>query len=153
MKAITIRQPWASLIAAGIKQVENRSWRPAVTPLTLAVHAGAKRMTHPDADRYGSATYSAILAVVTVTGAHHPGDDCGTCCTMYGRADAVWHWTLDDVMALPSPITATGRLGLWTLDDDVATLVEDVLTAPAGAAQRLGQQLVAVPDLHRRPVV
>lgn len=27
MKAITIRQPWASLIAHGIKDVENRTWK------------------------------------------------------------------------------------------------------------------------------
>jgi hypothetical protein len=26
MKAISIRQPWASLIVAGIKDIENRSW-------------------------------------------------------------------------------------------------------------------------------
>ena len=27
MKAITIRQPWASLIAHGIKDIENRTWK------------------------------------------------------------------------------------------------------------------------------
>nr|WP_254884213.1 MULTISPECIES: ASCH domain-containing protein [unclassified Bacteroides] len=26
MKAITIKQPWASLIVHGIKDIENRSW-------------------------------------------------------------------------------------------------------------------------------
>ena len=27
MKAITIKQPWASLIAAGLKDIENRTWK------------------------------------------------------------------------------------------------------------------------------
>lgn len=27
MKAISIKQPWASLIAHGIKDIENRTWR------------------------------------------------------------------------------------------------------------------------------
>lgn len=27
MKAISIRQPWASLIAHGIKDIENRTWK------------------------------------------------------------------------------------------------------------------------------
>ncbi len=27
MKALSIRQPWASLIVAGYKDIENRSWR------------------------------------------------------------------------------------------------------------------------------
>jgi hypothetical protein len=26
-RALTVRQPWASLIIAGIKDVENRTWR------------------------------------------------------------------------------------------------------------------------------
>jgi hypothetical protein len=29
MKCLTIRQPWAELIAAGIKRVENRTWKTA----------------------------------------------------------------------------------------------------------------------------
>ena len=27
MKALTIKQPWASLIASGIKDIENRTWK------------------------------------------------------------------------------------------------------------------------------
>ena len=27
MKALSIKQPWASLIAHGIKDIENRTWR------------------------------------------------------------------------------------------------------------------------------
>ena len=27
MKAISIKQPWASLIAHGIKDIENRTWK------------------------------------------------------------------------------------------------------------------------------
>lgn len=27
MKAISIKQPWASLIAHGIKDIENRAWK------------------------------------------------------------------------------------------------------------------------------
>lgn len=29
MKVLTIRQPWATLIALGEKQIETRSWRTA----------------------------------------------------------------------------------------------------------------------------
>ena len=42
MYTITLHQPWASLIALGIKTVETRSW-PAPARLvgqTIAVHAG-----------------------------------------------------------------------------------------------------------------
>lgn len=49
--AITIWQPWASLIAAGAKQFEFRSW-PAPRALIgrrVAIHAGARRMSLPEA--------------------------------------------------------------------------------------------------------
>lgn len=41
MKAISIRQPWASLIVAGIKDIENRSWTTAYRGKVL-VHASKK---------------------------------------------------------------------------------------------------------------
>lgn len=42
MKALTIRQPWASLIALGVKTIETRSWRApqALIGQTIAIHAG-----------------------------------------------------------------------------------------------------------------
>ncbi|SFM09617.1 ASCH domain-containing protein [Pelosinus propionicus] len=39
MKAITILQPWASLIACGAKQIETRSWATQYRGL-IAIHAG-----------------------------------------------------------------------------------------------------------------
>ena len=41
MKAITIKQPWASMIVEGIKDVENRTWRTSFRGRVL-IHAGAK---------------------------------------------------------------------------------------------------------------
>lgn len=39
MKAITVRQPWASLVAAGVKTIETRSWATKYRG-PLAIHAG-----------------------------------------------------------------------------------------------------------------
>lgn len=41
MKAITIHQPWASLVACGAKKIETRSW-PTSYRGPIAIHAGAK---------------------------------------------------------------------------------------------------------------
>ena len=42
MKAITLHQPWASLIADGRKTIETRSWAPPRTLIgeRIAIHAG-----------------------------------------------------------------------------------------------------------------
>jgi hypothetical protein len=39
MKAITIKQPWASLIVAGVKDIENRTW-PTNFRGRVLIHAG-----------------------------------------------------------------------------------------------------------------
>jgi len=41
MKALTIKQPWASLIAHGIKDIENRTWRTNFRG-RIYIHASAK---------------------------------------------------------------------------------------------------------------
>lgn len=55
MKAITIRQPWASLIAHGIKDIENRTWKcPAKHIGTrVLIHAAVKTSDFWDFPNYG----------------------------------------------------------------------------------------------------
>ena len=45
MKALTLYQPWASLIAHGVKTIETRSWAPPrrLIGQRIAIHAGRKR--------------------------------------------------------------------------------------------------------------
>ena len=42
MKALTLHQPWASLIACGAKRIETRSWPPPKSLIgkRIAIHAG-----------------------------------------------------------------------------------------------------------------
>lgn len=42
MKALTVRQPWASLIAIGAKRIETRSWRTSFRG-PIAIHAAKRR--------------------------------------------------------------------------------------------------------------
>lgn len=45
MKALSIIQPWAWLIAKGVKDIENREWRcpSAMIGKTFVIHASSKR--------------------------------------------------------------------------------------------------------------
>lgn len=49
MKLITLHQPWASLIALGIKEYETRNWN---TPYRgeILIHAAKKTITQPSLD-------------------------------------------------------------------------------------------------------
>ena len=45
MKTLSIQQPWASLVCAGIKDVENRTWKAAQVPGRILIHASSKKVT------------------------------------------------------------------------------------------------------------
>ena len=57
MKALTLHQPWASLIACGLKTIETRDWPPPrrLIGQRIAIHAGRKREVsgnlHPESLR------------------------------------------------------------------------------------------------------
>ncbi len=56
MKAITIWQPWASLLACGAKQYETRSWATSYRG-PIAIHAAKKNVldySRPDKRTAGS---------------------------------------------------------------------------------------------------
>ncbi len=53
MKALSIRQPWAWLVAAGIKDIENRTWRTSYRgPLLIHASAGMTRQEYEDAFQF-----------------------------------------------------------------------------------------------------
>ncbi|HTE57036.1 MAG TPA: hypothetical protein VK698_39555 [Kofleriaceae bacterium] len=128
MRALTIKQPWAGAIAHQTKRVENRTWK------LPAKHHGARILIHAGAERDRWAVvhgdhldvYSAIVAVATLTGCHWAESD--RLCSPWSQDDA-YHWTLDDVIALPQPVPAKGRLGLWAPDAELITAVEQQLQA------------------------
>lgn len=48
MKAISIQQPWGTLICCGLKDVENRKWAAKRLPMQVLIHTGAKRQPFTD---------------------------------------------------------------------------------------------------------
>lgn len=119
MKALTVRQPWAGAIAHQAKRVENRTWQlpSKYWGARILIHAGGQ----PDrfATVYGEHldVYSAIVAVATVTGCHYDNGN-QVCCSYWAQPD-LYHWELADVIALPEPIPAKGKLGFWTPDEEI----------------------------------
>lgn len=111
MRALTVRQPWAGLIAQGVKTTENRSWRTHYRG-ALLIHAGTR--WDPTASDYDPADFGArgvIVACAQLVDVHR---DAG-CCRPWG-ASTGWHWVLADIEALAEPVPASGALGLWRPD-------------------------------------
>jgi len=106
---LTVRQPWASLIVAGIKDVENRSWRTNYRG-RLGIHAG-NGIDHDALDMYGhffhkQLIHGALIGSVTVV-------DCISTSRSKWAEPGKWHWVLSDPRSLARPRPMSGRLGLW----------------------------------------
>lgn len=128
IKAITVYQPWASLIAIGAKTVETRSWS-TVYRGPLAIHA-AKKVVPNDDPYYCSVLsaaglahdalpYGAIVAICRladcwqITSANCP------CYPEFAFGDyrpGRFAWKLADIRRLAPPVPATGRRGLWNVN-------------------------------------
>lgn len=139
MKAITIWQPWASLIALGEKKFETRSWHTKHRG-PIAIHAGqSTKALHLALLQEPFTSVLEGAGLVTELGAQMPlgalvaiarltrviGIDNNAERRQIRAAGAEhemafgdyrfgrWAWQLDDVYRLPAPIPVRGMPGLW----------------------------------------
>lgn len=134
MKALTVCQPYAQLIALGIQMVENRPW-PTHYRGPLAIHAG-KSPKWRDRDlefRHGiepeDMAFGAVVAVVELVCCLRIRD-VRRCRVPLGLewvrrhafTSGPWCWVLgEEVRRLAAPVPWRGERGLWELPDTALT--------------------------------
>lgn len=130
MIALSIKQPWAALIAHGIKDVENRSRRTNYRGKIL-LHASAKSALPRDAKTYDLLTAAQWRAVQNmhlqawyINKAWRNGDiigeaeivGCVNDSTSIWAEPGQWHWQIANarIYTFDEIITdVKGKLGLW----------------------------------------
>lgn len=121
MKALTICQPFAELVARGEKRVENRSWRTHYRG-PLAIHAGRSRAWLKTYRPIDGLTFGAVIAMAELIGCV-PVGELGTLLdrslVSHPHAHGPWCWILGDVQRLATPVASNGRQGLWDLPPNV----------------------------------
>jgi hypothetical protein len=114
MKALTVRQPWAGLIARGIKDVENRTWIPNLNlGDRFAVHAGRWDDIEPtdvDLDHPICRAHGLIVCTVRLVDVRRDAQ------SRWARAGA-WHWVLDQPYMVNDARHMRGWRGLWELHE------------------------------------
>lgn len=142
MKAITLTQPWAQLMADGRKHIETRSWAAPRHYLgdLLAIHA-AKGWTRDDILQASIWKYDAdalprgaIVAAVRLLECRST-DRVGSFDLPEGHerlyGDYSPHrfaWYTAFVSKLDAPIKCAGHLGVWDVPDDIAEQIESQLS-------------------------
>lgn len=122
MRALSLPQPWATLIAMGEMRWLTRPWRTAHRGL-LAIHA--RRQPHPEMlarrwYRLGRLPLGAVVGVVEVVGCH--AVDLLPAKTLEGSlcpAEPGW-WAWELASARPvSPVVCVGGRGLFELGSTI----------------------------------
>jgi activating signal cointegrator 1 len=135
VKALTLTQPWATLVAIGAKRIETRSW-PTKYRGPLAIHS-AKTLTEDDFYLIRTRPFfTALESILDLNDERNVyglpfGCVVAICelirCWKISKYEAIpepehsfgdytpgrYAWLLADVKLLPSPIPARGMLGLW----------------------------------------
>lgn len=140
MNALTLWNPWAELIAAGLKQVETRSWKPpadigdllicsARRPFRLEldvrdldvqarIWSALERIGHP---RGVGLTYGFAVAVVNVSAVYATEDlrlKVSEDELAFGDySTGRFGWVLSNVRRIKQPFHVMGRQGLFSIDD------------------------------------
>lgn len=141
MKALTLTQPWATLVAIGAKKIETRGW-PTSYRGPLAIHAakGFPKWAKETCDEYefaaelGSSVIPVGVMLATCrlvsciptrelqTNRVIEVDPAAKCENFFlsdlertfgDYAPGRWAWLLADVKRLSDPIPIKGALGLW----------------------------------------
>lgn len=125
MKAITICQPYAHLIAIKSKRVENRTW-PTRYRGPLAIHAGKSRdwLMGIDEIVYPDMVFGAVVATAKLIACLHIDqiergdyDKQFPWIREHPHTEGPWCWVMDNVVALPIPLPWKGAQGLWEIAD------------------------------------
>lgn len=146
MKAITLYQPWATLVAVGAKKIETRSWYTKYRG-QLAIHAAKSYPKKLKALENWEPFKSALYPDNIYT---YPCFSCGCIVAICNLVDCMlitsshmvsmrmsigiplpsepefsfgdytpgrYAWILEDIKRLPKPIPARGRQGIWEWDE------------------------------------
>jgi len=126
MKALSLHQPWAWLVAGGLKDVENRPWRTWYRGL-LAIRATRDQgpsyyaeavrqiaeispgLALPDRRQLA---YGSVIGLVNVRGCERQSESPW----FWGP----WGWALIWARRIDEPVACRGQRGIWTLPLDVA---------------------------------
>jgi len=162
VKALTLWQPWASLVAIGAKRIETRSWSTNYRG-PLAIHAARSTKGHEawlhepfrsTLEAYGyrvpfNAPHMSVVAIcelVDILPTEDVRDVIASSERAFGNYEAGrYAWLLQNVHRLGVPIRAKGAQGLWTWDfsdeaDTILRLVDGGTDHPA-RPQRIVAQL------------
>jgi predicted transcriptional regulator len=130
MKALSIRQPWATLVVNGDKNIEIRSWRPRnmAFPQRIWIHAGrqidmemlAESAITPDLPRGAIIGEVMMTGIIRYTDREHWLKDLSRHLNRPDRyKKGLYGFILSEPKPCPVPVGLKGRLGFFDVPLDL----------------------------------
>ena len=126
MKVLTIKQPWATLIAKGYKEYEFRTWKTKYRG-DILIHAG-KSIDKKAMSRFEEYNLdypqSRIIAEVEIVDCIKVDKEFNEMINklnspVYGSKERTGYaWKLDNIKKMNIDMTITGKHGIWYIDLD-----------------------------------
>ena len=145
MQALTIHEPWASLLVAGKKRYETRDWQRNYRGL-LAIHSGKQSVdpfdyplgldeildeleitqTNLNNNKGKIIAIAKLKAIIPMTNQFIKQQ------SDLERLTGFWQpgryaWEITDIKSLSEPIAARGLPGLWTVPDEIYVQIQQQL--------------------------
>ena len=131
MKVLTLRQPWATLVAEGIKKYEFRSWKTKYRGKVL-IHAGTG-IDKEDMKKYDNMNLDfpsrRIVAIVEIEDCLELTDELNKKIIdenniAYGRKVRTGYaWKLNNIKKIDYDKEINGQLGLWNINLDEEKII------------------------------
>jgi hypothetical protein len=132
MKALSLWQPWASLIYDGRKTIETRHWE-MLHRGPLAIHA-AKKVDRGACEEFGydpdTIPRGAVLCIVSVQGCLRFPHKLAKPDAYGDFADGRFGILMTMLKKFDLPVKATGHQGIWHWDENAEYEVWDVGAKP-----------------------
>lgn len=125
MKVLTAKQPWASLIVEGIKDIENRTWNTNYRGRIL-IHSSKMPEKGLPCEVLNSMQYSVVFtanslnALVGENGVILGSIEIVDCVLNHPSIWAevgTYNWVLANPIKFETPIPAKGQLGFWEFNE------------------------------------
>ena len=126
-RALTVRQPWASMILVGSKPAEFRSWRLPNKYLGLPVLLHAGRLeTRRVITNTRLHDPQAVQEILQAPEAPPTGALIGI--VVFGkptkRTDGLWAWPVQETLPLIEPVRCPGALRFWQVPSELDPLIK-----------------------------
>ena len=147
MKALTLWQPWASVVALGIKKIENRRWKPPASVIgrRIAIHAGktydekgAKLIAEICGGQPERVPFGVLMATARVVGVVTTPEEVALDQRRWFFGP--YGWVLEDIYPCDE-VEIKGAQGLWSLPPTLSGQLE----AEAGRLAAWGARGILYP--------